>query len=333
MDNLRVTRSRLGDAYRAARASVAGSALVLTYHRVIEVPHDPESLTISPAAFERQIETLSTHFNVLTASDLCGHLERRKRIPRRSVAITFDDGYFDLLAHARPVLERYGTPATAFVSTAEIGTARERWWDEIAYLCSGDHPLPSPLAFEAAGRTFESEIDTETRGGRESLYAALIDHVWPLGAAGRSETLDALFREVELDRPTRPEYRSLGGDELRELARGGLVEIGAHTVSHQMLSTVCVRDQRSEIEGGKAALEGILGMPVTLFSYPYGGRGDIGSDTRSLVEQAGFRCAFANWFGLVFPWTDRYLLPRCPTGDFPATEFREQLEQWFRLGR
>jgi peptidoglycan/xylan/chitin deacetylase (PgdA/CDA1 family) len=49
-----------------------------------------------------------------------------------AVAITFDDGYADLLANAKPLLERADVPATAFVVAGGLG--RPFWWDELAAL-------------------------------------------------------------------------------------------------------------------------------------------------------------------------------------------------------
>jgi len=91
--------------------------------------------------------------------------------------------------------------------------------------------------------------------------------------------------------------------------------------------------QESEILGSRRQLEAILEKPVTLFSYPYGGRDSLDRATPRLVRKAGFECAFANWFGLTFPWTDLFTIPRCPTEGRDATGFDDLLDRWFRMGR
>lgn len=293
----------LGNAARAARAAISGSALVLMYHRVIATSDDPYGLAIDPATFDAQMTVLAEQYRVITARELCELVTHHRRIPARSVVVTFDDGYHDLLGNAKPILERHGVPATAFVSTGEIDTSRERWWDELAFL-EGDARDPD-------------------------RYALLRT----LDAPAREAALDALAAERDLTRPTRAENRTLTAAEVVELARGGLVEIGAHTVSHGALGALAPELQRREIASGKAALEGMLGRAVTLFSYPFGGPDAVSGTTKAIVAESGFTGAFTTDFGLAFPWSARFAIPRCSMSALSAEEFSAQLDQWFALGR
>lgn len=307
MTSTEASRARVwtGDSFRRVRAALSGSVLTLTYHRVSALEADPDRLAIPPEAFEAQMAVLASEYHVLRASELCTVLGKRRRLPRRAVVVTFDDGYADLLSAAKPILERHGVPATAFVSTREVGTDREKWWDEVQYL-----------------RDVGSDAD--------SISSARLADLPP---REREDALEALAEHAGVERPRRAEYRTMTEREIRELSSGGLVEIGAHTVSHRRLSGAPPREQREEIVGGKDALEAILGERVTMFSYPFGGRDALTAETKRLVAQSGFSCAFANWFGLAFPWTDRYAIPRCPTEPLEAEEFAARLDHWFAMGR
>ena len=64
---------------------------------------------------------LAEHRRVVSLSDLVDPTPET-RIPR--VAITFDDGYRNVLEHAVPVLREVGFPATFFVPTKWIGATR-----------------------------------------------------------------------------------------------------------------------------------------------------------------------------------------------------------------
>jgi len=324
MGSLLNARIALGDAYRSARAGAGGTALVLTYHRVVRLESDPQLLSIDPDLFEQQMSALAERFQVVRASELVDALEHKRRLPRRSVVVTFDDGYHDLLTVIKPILERHAVPATAFVSTALIGTDHEQWWDELEPLLLG----------EARDRDGDAwDITMPPRNESQRVYLETCDRLRSLDPAMRESALEALAAAKGLPRSRRPEHRMLNADEIRALAEDGLVEIGSHTMNHQMLAAVSPEAQRDEIAGGKEVLEEILGREIALFSYPYGGAEAIDEHSRELAALTGHSCAFANWFGLTFPWTDRYAIPRCPTENLDGEAFAARLEQWFEMGR
>ena len=104
---------------------------ILKYHRVgpFKGDHVP---TVSAEAFERQLAFLVRHrYRVLSLDELIGFLERGERIPRRSVVITFDDGYEETYTVAWPLLQHVGFPMTVFVTPGEIGLPGFATWDQV----------------------------------------------------------------------------------------------------------------------------------------------------------------------------------------------------------
>jgi peptidoglycan/xylan/chitin deacetylase (PgdA/CDA1 family) len=98
---------------------------ILMYHRIDALqptlPAITRSLTVAPADFARQIRWLRGHgYHAISQEQLFAALEHGKKLPRKPVMITFDDGYRDVLANAAPVLKRLGMPATAYVITSRI---------------------------------------------------------------------------------------------------------------------------------------------------------------------------------------------------------------------
>jgi len=107
---------------------------VLMYHSI-----NPKSdsvmyrLIVKPESFARQMQFLkSHHYNVVSLKTV-GRLIQEKKVPPKTVAITFDDGYRDNYIYAYPVLKRLGIPATIFVIYNEVGRpqADRLNWDEI----------------------------------------------------------------------------------------------------------------------------------------------------------------------------------------------------------
>jgi peptidoglycan-N-acetylglucosamine deacetylase len=75
--------------------------------------------------------------------------------------------------------------------------------------------------------------------------------------------------------------------DLRELSNAGF-EIGAHTVTHPVLTEVSRAAATRELVDCKESLEDLLGREVTSFAYP---KGRYNSAVVGLVREAGYRCA------------------------------------------
>jgi peptidoglycan/xylan/chitin deacetylase (PgdA/CDA1 family) len=92
---------------------------ILYYHRIDE---DNHRSSVYPEQFFLQLEHLANHkYRVLALEDLYRTLEQRQSLPRRSVVLTFDDGFADNYVHAYPVLRQFGFPATIFLTVGFIG--------------------------------------------------------------------------------------------------------------------------------------------------------------------------------------------------------------------
>jgi peptidoglycan/xylan/chitin deacetylase (PgdA/CDA1 family)/GT2 family glycosyltransferase len=83
--------------------------------------------------------------------------------------------------------------------------------------------------------------------------------------------------------------------------------VGAHTRTHVDLLSIGLEQARAEIAGSKQELEAALGVPVTLFAYPYG---SYDERIRRLVREAGFEAACTITPGPNWPATDPFELRR-----------------------
>ena len=72
--------------------------------------------------------------------------------------------------------------------------------------------------------------------------------------------------------PGYPE-RCMSFDQLRALPVD-LITMGSHTKTHPFLPDINEQEARQELAGSKVKLEQMIGRPVTLFSFPYGGFND-----------------------------------------------------------
>jgi peptidoglycan/xylan/chitin deacetylase (PgdA/CDA1 family) len=121
--------------------------------------------------------------------------------------------------------------------------------------------------------------------------------------------------------------------EVKRLAAEGM-SIGAHTLSHPVLSQLPPGVAWREISESRIGLEKALGRPIWALAYPFG---DVGSVTRremGMAERAGFTCAFMNVGGGLGAPTVRFALPRVHvTASMSLAEFEAHISGFYRSVR
>ncbi len=309
---------------------VAHGALILGYHRVVEVPHDPFAICVTPQHFAEQLEVLCRYTQPIRLQELVQGLQNGN-LPRRAVVLTFDDGYADVLHHAKPLLERYQIPATIFVATDYIG--REFWWDELARMILSPMTLPGSLSLSVNGNIYEWASDEtvhipikeKTTRCRQRLLLSVYEQLLPLFPVERQKVMAKLCAWTGAEPDNQTNCRALTPDELIELATGGLMDVGAHTVTHPVLPELPIAVQQSEIQQSKTCLEKLLTRPVTSFSYP---NGSSAKETMAIVADSGFACACTSHNDIVRRGSDRFNLPRFWVPNWDGTNFSRWLRQW-----
>jgi peptidoglycan/xylan/chitin deacetylase (PgdA/CDA1 family) len=162
---------------------------VLLYHRVAPRPdHDPWGNFVGPRAFESHLRWLRAWgYRSVTLSAVADSLEGGRPLPRRAVAITFDDGYLDTYEYAFPLLQRYGFGAAVFLVSDAVGgdssfdagsgyePAPMLGWDQIQEMASagvefGSHTCSHP---DSLSELDDDRLRVELESSRRAIEALL----------------------------------------------------------------------------------------------------------------------------------------------------------------
>lgn len=297
--------------------------LTLYYHKVNVLEHDHNLLCVSPIRFRQQMLHLKRNYHIVRFGEDWNALDSD------AVAVTFDDGYFDNLEYALPILEELEVPATVFVSTGTLGQDKELWWDELERLVLRGHGIPQ--SFRLADDEFGCEWDTSTWEHRKNAYGAL--HYLMKNVADpdkRERWLMQLWDWRRLSRMPRKESLTLSPDGCRKLSASGMISIGAHTVSHPSLARLDGKLQEHEIRRSIDALSEITGEKVTLFSYPFGQPGeDFDDKAVEICRRCGIAKAASTENALWSSETDPHRIPRKVARDWDLWEFGRRIKEYW----
>lgn len=276
-----------------------GSLTILLYHRIL-----PELDPILRAGFHagifgRQLDILKRFYRVLPLSEALERLELG-RLPGRSVCITFDDGYADNCTVALPMLVERGLHATFFITTGYLDGGI--MWNDIVHQCVRQAGSLKP--FKPYLPDGERSAMALTKPEVIEAMQQRLKHEEPGKRQGMAEELaESLGTKIPTD-------LMMSSEQVRILADAGM-EIGAHTLTHPILSRISSDHAWREISDSKRVLEEILGRGVNLFAYPNGvPEEDFSEKHIQMVRNAGFSAAVTTSPGTADKDIDRFQLPR-----------------------
>jgi peptidoglycan/xylan/chitin deacetylase (PgdA/CDA1 family) len=260
--------------------NLQGKPAILMFHRVL-----PRAELRSHLVERPRFEMSDEYFgHVLQGMEADGYrfvsLDEltRRIVERRPVdhfaAITFDDGFSDIVLHALPLLERYDAPFTTYVTTGypdgellHVSEAIE------AMVRSTDH-----VALELPEGALR--LDTTTRARKTAAVKAI-----ELAVFSQFPTIASAATALGLDVAS-VRACALTWEEVYALSRHPLCVLGAHTVTHRDLTRASRAEIRWELEESNRRLAAHTGKVPLHFAYPFG-RYDAVSREEGL--RAGYR--------------------------------------------
>ena len=273
--------------------------VVLTYHRV-----RPDTDPLIPGMcdvprFRSQLRVMKRWFNVLPLAEAIRRSEAGT-LPARTVCITFDDGYRDNLDEALPLLREAGLPATFFIATGYLNDGI-MWNDQVIHAVR--HRAPGQWNLEPVGL---GSRDVGDMAQRRALLNDLITALKHREPDARAEAAQWLFDHSDGER----ERIMLTDDELGQLHEAGM-DIGAHTVTHPILTRLSPDAARAELANGRDRLRALTGAEVALFAYPNGkANADYDQSHADLAQSLGFDAALSTLWGYADAGSPRFELPR-----------------------
>lgn len=274
--------------FRLLRFRSKSSLIVVCYHRIRDIDHrktvfDDSVFGPDQEEFSKQVKWLKNNNDILTEGELLSIVNGEYAPPRRSVVITFDDGYIDNYTLAYPVLKSLNVPAIFFIPTQAIEERDLGWWDVISYLIK-------------SSKKNEIKFFGERFYHRRS-YDKAVHFVLSLIYQNNHETLPLLDKlseacGVELPDTDMQSKELMTWEQLRELTQNNIT-IGSHTHSHTIMSGLDLVKQKFELESSKRKLEEHLGINVRSISYPVGNYLNFTDSTKKIAAEVGYDLGFS----------------------------------------
>lgn len=108
------------------------ATVVLQYHHVSDT--SPASTSISPSQFTAHMQYLKDNgFTVIALPNMIESMRKQQALPNKSVVITFDDAYLDILENGTPILNKFSYPYTIFTNAGIVNNGAKSYmnWQQL----------------------------------------------------------------------------------------------------------------------------------------------------------------------------------------------------------
>jgi len=284
--------------------------VICAYHGLVSTPLEiPDWCFLDVASFRKQVEFLRRHFELISLGEAVTRLAEGE-LDRSAAVITFDDGFRSVHDLAFPVLRELNAPATVFLVTGLVDTDDTVWFCRINQAVTESDR--KALAWDG------TQFDLGSVGAKTAASASIQDRLKRFPQVRLIEETNWIVRELGGD-PERPidrdsPFRILEREMIATMATSGLVEFGAHTVSHAILRPLTSPERRVEIGSSLAAVAQATGQPCDLFAYPNGRPTDYDDETIRLLREFKVRAAVTTIEGVNDPSTSALELKRIGIG-------------------
>jgi peptidoglycan/xylan/chitin deacetylase (PgdA/CDA1 family) len=301
------------------RTSASGLAVV-TYHGVLPSGYEPvdaafDGNLVTAESLRQQLRLLKANYNVISPEEARAWRQGEFQLPSRAVLLTCDDGLLNNLTDMLPVLRQEEVRCLFFVTGASGSEARTTLWYEDLFL----------IFIKTAAAKFEISHEGVTlRGGlasreqRRATWWHVVKQLSQADVETRRRFLSCVGQQLGVDlmqniavsnSASCRRFGLMTLPELRTLAAAGMT-IGAHTMSHPILSQIAIDLAYIEIVESKTKLESALQKKIWAFAYPFGDAVSVTRQVLAIPKEAGYLAAFLNFGGGLGMNLPPFALPR-----------------------
>lgn len=258
---------------------------IFMWHRI---SNEAEDKRVSAQLFERQIRLLLRTFRILPLGELIECHRDNGKVSENIAAVTFDDGYYDFVENAIPIMEKLKVPSTLFVPTDFLDKKMWLWPDLIRFFLQN-------TSKEVISIDHFHRINIRNKIERVAAWSRISDYCLMLGETDRQHFLSRMSTNLGVPPPDVPprEFAAMSWPDVRE-ARNRGVEIGSHTVTHPVLARLDPVALAYELRESRRRISEETGCDPVGFCFPYGYRWSFNEEVKRAVIDAGYKYSVAS---------------------------------------
>lgn len=276
--------------------------IIINFHGVTNIKGNRfNNRHIDASEFEKIIIYLKKNFNVVPLKEIFEIYRTKKVTSKRTIALTFDDGYINNFTVALPILKKHNVPATFYLISEGLVNKDFYVWPDVIDLIQKNSKEDLVLSFG----TFKFP-----NFYCEELKLSLVDLM-----KKSAEKREAYLNEIKTKYPVYltdaakfPELiKLITKEEIASYKNETIIEYGSHTHLHYNLEHLNESTSYEEVNRSKQLIEDSIGKPIISLAFP---DGSYNASTIANCKKAGYENVTAVSYKLNEINTDPYILSR-----------------------
>ena len=279
----------------------SNKTLNIMYHGVVKNDSNYFSARhLLDKQFEQHLTYFKKNFNIISLEQAFENIKQGIIPSKKTITISFDDGYLNNFTTALPILEKHQIPATFFISSVCLTPmpVQTLWADLISFM---------NLKYSS----YEAGNIKITKGRVENFNQSIFEYIKERNPKERDGILDELIREYKIaetitEIPAEV-WKLMNKTELVEFSKHPLITIGSHGHNHYNLANIPIEDAKNDLITSKELLEKELKTEINMVAYPDGSYND---EIKNMAENLGYKYQIAVNYKEKSDYSDNRILNR-----------------------
>lgn len=223
--------------------------------------------------FEKICQFLSKHHVVIHISEIENHF---KNSNKPAFIISFDDGHFDIIENATPILAKYQLKYNVNIDTEVLETGLPQDYVKIYDILN---QVKDESYFDAS---FMSSAITINRQQPTITEMEFTNILTSLSTENKRKFVINMENALGKDKTV---YSKMISKEALKSLKNKNIEFGSHSHTHTLLTTLSDEKVEFELRHSKEILEEILEEKINIMSYP---NGEFNEDIEKKAKEIGY---------------------------------------------
>jgi peptidoglycan/xylan/chitin deacetylase (PgdA/CDA1 family) len=238
--------------------------------------------------FRDQMRWLHNYANVISMDELVDMYHSKSRVPKKTVVVTFDDGFKNNYTVAAPILSEFKIKTTFYITSGMIGGEKPFWVDEIESCLNATELNEITLSLGKRCKFKLGNLNNKIEAlAKIKIFCKNTDN------HTKNKVLKDLKKITKVN-PTNKDcmnYQIMNWNDVRELSNDEQFIIGGHSLSHEILTSLDKNEMRENIRRSISDIELNIKKKVFHYSYPEGQENHFNDDVINVLKNNNIICS------------------------------------------